>query len=74
MNFFPGPGAVRQRLCDAAYRRRLRPSPHGSAEPPLRGTKLTAGVRAEHLVVDARIAFIAQADVVERLGNGRWSM
>ena len=31
--------------------------------------KLTAGVRAEHLVVDAASTFTAKADVVERLGE-----
>ena len=30
---------------------------------------LTAGVRAEHLVVDANSPFVAKADVVERLGE-----
>ena len=34
-----------------------------------REAKLTAGVRAEHLVVDAASTFIAKADVVERLGE-----
>lgn len=70
MNFFPGPlvpsgnDFATLRIAggfDLATRVPLAALP--------REAKLTAGVRAEHLVVDAASTFIAKADVVERLGE-----